>query len=175
MSIGPVQLIVVGFDQPKFGGSVARELKRLRERDIVRVIDALVVQKNAEGQVAKLQVSDLTLEQAEEFGAVVGGLIGLGSAEEGMETGAGIGGEDMAEPGGHVLEPEEGWSVLDDIPKDTAAAIVLLEHLWAIPLRDAILREGGMPLGESWLHPRDLVAAGLMAAEEAEQQGVRTP
>jgi hypothetical protein len=67
--------------------------------------------------------------------------------------------------GGHVLDPDE-WYVLDSIPNETAAAILLLEHRWAIPLRDSILAEGGIPLGDVWLHPRDMVAVGLLAAEE---------
>jgi uncharacterized membrane protein len=171
MDIGPVQLLVYGFDQPKFGGGIAAELQRLRERDIVRVVDALVVHKDAEGRVETLQTTDLSPDQAGQFGAIVGGLVGLGAAgEAGAEAGAEAGREEIEQRGGHALDPEE-WDVLEDIPNDSAAAIVLLEHRWAIPLRDSILQEGGVPLGDLWLHPRDLVAAGLVAAEELEREG----
>ena len=59
--------------------------------------------------------------------------------------------------------------MLEEIPPDTAVAIALLEHRWAIPLREAIVRAGGFPILDTWVHPRDLVEVGLLAAEEAEQ------
>jgi len=171
IDIGPVQLIVYGFDQPKFGGGIAAELNRLRDLDLIRVIDALVVYKNPDGDVVNIQMTDLNPDQAEQFGAILGGLIGLGmGGDEGMRAGATAGAEQMEQQGGHVFDPDhEMWDVLDDIPPDTAAALILLEHRWAIPLRDAILEEGGMAIGDVWVHPRDLVAAGLIAAEAAEE------
>ena len=54
------------------------------------------------------------------------------------------------------------------IPNDSAAAIILLEHRWAIPLRDAIRGANGFHIADDWVHPLDLVAIGLLAAEEAE-------
>ena len=87
MTIGPVQLIVLGFDKPDFRGEIIEELERLRESDTVRVIDALVVFKDAEGDVAVLKGSQLTKDEAEEFGAVVGGLIGLGCGRRGGHGG----------------------------------------------------------------------------------------
>ena len=89
MTIGPVQLLVLGFDKPDFRGEIIDELERLRESDTVRVIDALVVFKDAEGEVAVLKGSQLSKDEAMEFGAVVGGLLGLGAdGEEGMEADA---------------------------------------------------------------------------------------
>ena len=78
MALGPVQLLVVGFDRPDFGGEVLAELERLREGDVVRVIDLLVVHKGADGVVQRLHHSDLHAGEAEGVGAVVGALIGLG-------------------------------------------------------------------------------------------------
>ena len=174
MAIGPVQLVVLGFEHPTFGGSIVEELNRLRDAGHIRVIDALVVHKDTKGEVSTRQFSDLTLDEAEEFGALVGALIGLGAAgEEGAEAGAEEGAAAVAETGGHVLEVGEAWDVLDDIPEDTAAAVVLLEHRWAIPLRERIIHEGGIPIGDSWVHPTELVAIGLQAAEEAEMQAAR--
>ena len=83
IDIGPVQLIVYGFDKPKFGGGISAELKRLRELDLLRVIDAMVVYKNADGEVKNIQVTDLNEEQAERFGAILGGLIVLASSVTG--------------------------------------------------------------------------------------------
>jgi len=74
--------------------------------------------------------------------------------------------------GVHVLSDEETWDVIEDIPNDSAAAIMLVEHRWAIPLRDAVLRAGGFPISDGFIHPFDLVAIGLMAADEAEEAAV---
>jgi uncharacterized membrane protein len=168
--IGPVQLIVFGFDQPKFGGGVAAEMKRLNEQGTVRLIDALVVHKSANGDIDTRRVTELSMEEAEKFGGIVGALLGLGAGgETGMIAGAEAGMETVAEQGGHLFSEEQTWDVLEDIPNDTAAAIVLLEHRWAIPLRDAIRAEGGRAIGDLWLTPGDMVAAGILAAEAREE------
>lgn len=167
MAIGPVQLLVLGFDQPDFQGQIMAELDRLKESEIVRVIDGLAVHKDANGEITKLRRSDLSDEDAAELGAVVGALIGLGAGGvEGAEAGAMLGAA-AATSGREDEDGEEVWDVLDDIPPDTAAAIILLEHRWAIPLRDAVRGAGGYPVGDGWIHPEDLVAIGMIAAEEA--------
>ena len=114
-------------------------------------------------------MSDLALDEAEEFGAYVGALIGLGAeGEEGVEAGAEAGVEAVAEAGGHALKTLDGWDVLADIPEDTATAVVLLKHTWAIPLRERIVAQGGIPIGDAWIHPTDLVAIGLQSEAAAE-------
>ncbi len=169
MTIGPVQLIVLGFDKPDFQGEIIDELERLRADDVVRVIDALVVYKDADGEVAALKGSQLSKDESVEFGAVVGGLLGLGAAgEEGMEAGA-IAGAEAASDGVDVFSEEEVWDVLGEIPNDAAAALILLEHRWAIGLRDAVARAGGFRIAESFISPLDLVAVGLVTAEHAEE------
>jgi len=167
MAIGPVQLLVLGFSHPEFQGEIRSELDRLRDNDLVRVIDALAVNKDADGDVETLHVSQLTGDQQQAFGALVGGLIGLGAAgEEGFELGAERGAEAVAERGG--VFDEDAWDVLAEIPEDSAALLILLEHRWAIPLRDAIARAGGMRLASEFISPLDLIALGLVGAEEAE-------
>jgi len=168
MAIGPVQLLVLGFKQPDFQGEIREELGRLRDNDLVRVIDALGVRKDADGQVEVLHESQLSGDEQAAFGALVGGLIGLGAAgEEGFEIGAERGAEAAAERGG-VLSEETAWDVLEEIPPDTAGLLILLEHRWAIPLRDAIARAGGFRLASEFISPLDLVAIGLVEAQEAE-------
>ena len=171
MAIGPVQLIVLGFNHPDFHGEILAELERLRENDIVRVIDALVVYKDAEGELEAEHLSNLTEDQAIELGSKIGALIGLGfEGEEGMEAGAVAGAEEVAAEGGvKVFTEEEGWDVLDDIPNDSAAALILIEHHWAVPLRDAVVRAGGFRISDGFISPLDLVGIGLLSAEEAKE------
>jgi uncharacterized membrane protein len=169
MAIGPAQLIVLGFDHPNFQGEVIAELERLRESDTVRVIDALAVYKDGEGELEVEHLSNLTEEEAIELGSKVGALIGLGIAgEEGAEAGAELGAEKGAE-GLDVFSDGEAWDVLADIPPNSAAALILLEHHWAVPLRDAIGRAGGFRIADSFISPLDLVAIGMLSAAEADE------
>jgi len=170
MAIGPVQLIVLGFNHPQFHGEIIAELEKLRESDTVRVIDALAVHKDAEGEIEVAHLSNLSMEEAVELGTVVGALIGLGiEGEEGMVAGAEAGAEAAEGNGVHVFSDEEAWDVLEDIPNDSAAALVLLEHHWAVPLRDAIARAGGFRISDGFISPLDLVEIGLMSREEAQE------
>jgi hypothetical protein len=157
MSLGPVQLIVLGFDHPDFRGEIVAEIERLSENDAVRVIDALAVYKDADGELEVAHLSNVPDEQAPELGRVVGALIGIG-----------VEGEEHLEVGETTTAEQDGWDVLDDIPRDTAAALLLIEHHWAVPLRDAIARAGGFRIGDGFISPLDLVATGLVSAEEAQ-------
>jgi uncharacterized membrane protein len=166
MTFGPVQMLVVGFDTDEFTGKIREELKRLKEADVVRVIDLLAVRKSADGELEILQESDLTKDEATEFGALIGALVGFGAGGEEEATIAAVAGAAELEDG-HVFDDSEVWYLGDAIPPGSAAAIALLEHRWAIPLRDKIIEAGGVALADEWIHPRDLIAVGAMAEEAA--------
>jgi len=167
MAIGPVQLLVLGFNEPEFHGEIVAELERLKESDTVRVIDALAVHKDAAGEIEVAHLSNLTKDEAIELGSKVGALIGLGiEGEEGLEQGA-LAGAQAAADGIHMFSDEDAWDVLEEIPNDSAAALLLIEHHWAVPLRDAIARAGGFRISDGFISPLDLIAIGLVSAEEA--------
>src|SRR6478736_4187124 len=152
MAVGPVQLITLGFPHPNFHGEIIAELERLRDGDTVRVIDALAVYKDGAGDVEVLHLSNLTRDEAVELGSVIGALIGLAEDdEEGMEAGAVAGGA-QATDGFNPLGGAEAWDILDDIPNDSAAALVLA---------------GGYRISDGFISPLDLIEAGLYSAEEA--------
>ena len=170
MAIGPVQLIVLGFNHPDFHGEVIAELERLHDSGTVRVIDALAVYKDASGELEAEHLSNLTEQEAIEVGSKIGALIGLGFAgEEGAVAGAAAGAEEAEAEGINVFGDAGEWDVLEDIPNDSAAALILLEHHWAVPLRDAIARAGGFRLSDGFISPLDLVGIGLMSAEDAKE------
>ena len=163
MEFGPVQMLVVGFEHGKFEGEILAELKRLRDLDIIRLVDLLFVNKDDDGEIVTVELSDLSQGEAMEFGALAGALLGLGGdGEEGAEAGAVAGAAAMED--GRAFSDQDVWFVADTIPPGTSAGIALIEHRWAIPLREAIERAGGVPLADEWVHPEDLVAAGAEAA-----------
>jgi len=164
---GPVQILVVGFEGTTFTGEIMPELERLKELGLIRLIDLVVVAKDEDDEITAVELSDLSPEQSAEFGAIAGALIGLGAAgEEGAEAGAIAGAEAAIESEGEFLGDEAVWSIADTIPLGTTAAVALIEHRWAIPLRDAIRRAGGFPLADSWIHPEDLIAIGAVMGED---------
>ncbi len=152
--IGPVQILVLGFVEEDFASRILPELRRLRDLGHVRLLDLLVVRKDERGEIEPQPIGDLDEVEAREFGALVGALVGLGP-----------GGEERDE--GQPLDDESVWYLTDAIPAGHGAAILLIEHRWAIPLRDGIVAAGGFALADEWIHPADLVAAGVAAARES--------
>src|SRR4051812_19535916 len=165
-TFGPVQMMVLDFDRTALNGDILPELKRLKDAGIVRLIDLLVVRKPAGEDIEIVQQSDLSHDEAVEFGALVGALIGFGTGSEENAYAAAVAGADEMEDG-HLFGAGESWYLADAIPEGHTAAVALIEHLWAIPLRDKILAAGGETLADEWVHPKDLLAVGAVAAELA--------
>ena len=146
MTLGPVQLLIIGFDGTARHPEIAAELRRLREHETVRIVDIVVVWKGADGKLEVNRESDLSLEEARDAGALARGLAGLTDAEDEDESAGG----DAAV---HVISNEDMWAVADEIAPGTTAAVVLFEHKWAVPLRDAIVRAGGVLIARAWVQP----------------------
>lgn len=152
MSLGPVQVLVVGFEAPAFTGEALAELARLSEAGIVRLVDVMLVQRADDGTIDTLPVPE---GFDPSFGRVAAALLAgatqpeRGEAEPGAEASATSGAEAPVAP---------TWSLADAVPVGTTAAVALIEHVWAAPLLGAIRRAGGSPLEEAWLAADDLAA-----------------
>jgi len=99
LPFGPVQLLVLGFERTEFDGEIMPEIERLKDAGIIRLIDLIFVTNNR-GVVETIQTSDLSTEEAEDFGAIVGALIGAGMGDDNVEAGMVAGAEEGAD--GHV-------------------------------------------------------------------------
>lgn len=171
MANGPVQLLVISFDRTDtFQGQIRRELVDLYGRGIIRVIDALMIAKEQDGTVVGFEYSQLTDEERAEVGGVIGALIGLGgsnvaSAAEASERGAYAFAH--REYGMSRSDIEE---VINGLLPGTAAALLLVEHTWALKLRDAVREVGGHLVAQGFLTPDALMIIGaeLEAIAEAE-------
>ena len=171
MSTGPVQLLVVGFEGTDEHPKIRAELDKLRSSDVVRLIDLAVIRKDEDGTVSLRQESDLTTDEATEMGALVGALIGLGASggDEDVALATATVGAEAGADGSLLVEDGSVWFVEESIPPGATAAVALVEHTWATPLRDAIREGGGELLADAWIRPEVLVGIGVLAAEDARQ------
>jgi hypothetical protein len=143
----PVQLLVIGLHEPTFSGDVRRELERLQEAGIVRVLDILVVTRDADGDFSTV---DLPQDAPDGLGRLATAFLTRSSSTSTDDT----------------EQADAMWSLADAVPPGTTAAIAFVEHLWAAPLRAALERGGGVPLEEAWLSTSDLAVLEQLRAAQ---------
>jgi len=131
MTIGPLQVLVINFDEANFSGEIEAEMTRLEEAGTLRVHDILVVAKSQEGAIEVVRSR--------------------------REIAASLRGE---EPSNGDLSPDE-WAVADAVEPGGAAAIAILEHRWAVPLKEAIERAGGHHVVTEWANEEVLASMGV--------------
>jgi hypothetical protein len=170
MTIGPIQAFVIGFpDNDLFEGRIAEELARLSDVGQIRIIDAVFVMREDDGEdtVSVLSISDLDDAQRAELRATVGALVGLGVAGvEGAQAGFALG-DSVDADAPHAAELVAA-DLLDALPSGSSALVLAIEHLWAVPLRDAVRDAGGLVISHRSLTMEDLVAFGMAVGEVAE-------
>jgi hypothetical protein len=166
MTIGPIQAFVIGFpDNDLFEGRIADELARLSDVGQIRIIDAVFVIRDGDG-ISVLSVSDLDDDQRAELRSAVGALVGLGVAgPDGAVAGAELGNSIEADAPRAAELVAAG--LLDDLPDGSSALVLAIEHLWAVPLRDAVRDAGGLLVGHRSLSMEDLIDFGMDLALEA--------
>ena len=144
---GPVQILVIGLDEPTFSGEVMAEFARLREAGTVRLLDVVLIRRADDGTLETLPLP--------------------ASAPAGMGQLAArlLGDPDFDEVSAQQALTGATWSLADAIPVGAGAAVVIIEHLWAAPLREALHRAGGATLEETWLAPEDVQRLDGLIAE----------
>jgi uncharacterized membrane protein len=125
----------------------------------------VLVAKDEHGALTQIRSTDFSQEETALFGALAGALFGFGAAgEEGAILGAVAGGL-AAEGGEFGLDRDDMDEIADRIPRGTASAFILLEHLWAIGLKESLRNANGTVIAHGWLTPATLIAMGEEAAE----------
>ena len=161
MEIGPLQLLVVGFADPKLDGSILDSLAEASDAGLIKVVDLLGVYKDENGEVLAAEMSELTEDEAMTYGAWLGALVGLGAGgTEGAEMGAIVGAMNAADEYEYGLDEEALATIADDIPAGGAAMMLVLDHQWAIPFRNAMRASGGILITQDFLNPEALIALG---------------
>ncbi|MEA2057089.1 MAG: DUF6325 family protein [Actinomycetota bacterium] len=120
MTLGPIEVIVAGFPGNRFNGKIMPALQSLVDRDIVSVVDGLLIMKDNEGVITFVELEEI---DANDDAAALAGLLD--------QTDGLLSDEDVEELA-MALEP------------NSSAAALVLEHTWAKPLRDAIVDSDGV-------------------------------
>jgi uncharacterized membrane protein len=158
-------MLSVAFEGNRFKGEILPELERLKGEGVIRIIDMLVVRKDEMGAIATLTASDLDWEEAADYGTYIGTLIGFGAGgEEGAERGSMAGAAEFAD--GHLFDADDAFRLAQAVPPGMSVAMALIEHIWALPLFDAIERSGGFEVGNQWVTVETLVSLGLKQLSE---------
>jgi uncharacterized membrane protein len=172
MDVGPIQVIVFGFDTTdKMRGQILQELTRLRTRGLIRVIDILLAKKEPSGEIRAMEMEGLTAAEKRDFGRVVQGLLTAGgSTSSAVQPASGV---EMLDASLQSvgLSAADIVRAANALPPGKAIGILMFEHTWAIPLRDAIRSVGGIPLTQGFVTHEALALIGreVQAAAEARQ------
>jgi uncharacterized membrane protein len=162
--VGPIQIVVVGFENLTFEDELVPELRRLNGLDVIRLVDMVVVTKSESGELVRVPTGSLTDKEAERLGSIAELLVGLTDAQPATDD-AGAESTDLQA----FLGDDGTWSVVDVIPTGEMCVVALIEHRWAIPLRESIHKTGGRTLADAWIHPDDPVLDQL--GERRERRG----
>lgn len=170
MSNGPFQLIVIGFDRAALPPDVVSQIQRLRDDGVVRLVDGVFVAKNENGDLSEIRSSDIGEDAAALLGTLAGALFGSGAASA-AEAKGGLGrelGMFAAEGGDLGLGREEIDVIADLIPRNSIAAFLLIEHVWAIGVKEAVSNGNGVVIAHGWLSPATLHRMGMEAVMAAD-------
>lgn len=116
MAVGPVEIVTIGFEQGRFDGSILEELTKVVDSGTITLIDGVVVRKSGEHEYDLAELTEIP-----ELHAIAARVTS-------------------------VLTDEDVDTVAEDLPVGSAAAVLVFEHTWVLPLRDAIVNAGGVLL-----------------------------
>jgi hypothetical protein len=145
----PLQMVMLAFDGNRFEGRILAELKRLREEGIVRLVGLLFVRKDVDGTITSLQESDLEPPAALLIGSAMRDLIGT------RRFAAVTGGASETSLFGYT--DADVRRIAAEVPTNTAVALALFEHLWALELKETIVDAGGFVVADGLVGPAALL------------------
>ena len=133
MTLGPLELVILGFEGNNFKGEIAAAIEEAVATGAIRVIDLVAVRKDPDGNVVALEVEDVGEAVSRDFRELEGNLHDL-------------------------LTEEDAITIARMLPVNTAALVALIEHTWAIKIKEAVARAGGQLLASHRLSPRIIEA-----------------
>ena len=141
MTLGPLEYTVIGFRKGTFDGSIAREIGKVVDQKIVRIVDAVFIDQDAQGNTLVLEIDAKEDPAFESFAPILQNRMGL-------------------------FTPEDIETLAESLPPETSALAILFEHRWAEDIKDAIANAGGFLVARAVIPPEVLeeVSAELEAS-----------
>jgi hypothetical protein len=133
VTLGPLDYTVIGFVGNSFDGSIAREIGKVVDAGIVRIVDLVFVTKDAAGDVDIVELDDSENPKFASFSTLLADRMGL-------------------------FTPEDIGAIADGLPGDTSALIILWENKWAEKIKAAILDANGFLVAHARIAPEALAA-----------------
>lgn len=168
MAVGPIQLIVIGFRNFEPTGKILPALEAAVLSGAIRVVDLQFVRKTQDEAVEAFELSGLSDDERVEFGTVIGSLLGAGMGGAAGAIEGAIAGALAAAEQTYGLTPEDVQEIASGLAPGEAAAMLMIEHTWAIGFSDAVRNAGGEMIAQGFLTPRTLLMVG--AELEAQSQ-----
>lgn len=135
---GPIDYIIVGFEGNKFEGTILKALEEASSKGIINVLALALVSKNEAGEVTTLDAVNLGDEYLVEFSKSI-----------------------KADPS--IVTQDDIDEVGDLLENNTTAGLLVVEQLWAKPLKQALIDASGVLVAEGRIHPE--------ASEELNKEG----
>jgi uncharacterized membrane protein len=144
MTLGPLEYIVVGFEGNRFNGEIAKEIGKVVEKRIIRIVDAVMITKDIDGNARIIEFDNKDDPKFADFAPLLDDLMGL-------------------------LTPEDVEALAEGIGPNTSALAILFEHRWAEHIKEAMAAAGGFLVSRQTIAPEilELVNAELEAAATA--------
>jgi uncharacterized membrane protein len=131
MTLGPLEYTVIGFEGNRFNGEITREISKVVEKRIVRLIDVVMISKDIDGEVTVIELDNKDDPRFAGFAGLMDDLMGL-------------------------LTPGDIASIGEGLPNNTSALILLFEHRWAEKIKDAVGAAGGFLVSRATISPEIL-------------------
>jgi uncharacterized membrane protein len=145
MTYGPIDYLVLEFENKKLKGEIIPTIVELIENKTIKVIDLVIIQKDQDGKHEVVELQELDSETLAVYDPLQAEVTGL-------------------------IQVEDIDAIAEKMDNGTTAAALLFENLWAVKFKDAVLRADGKVLEQVRLHHEDVEEAlGKIASAEAQQ------
>lgn len=126
---GPIDYVIVGFEGNKFDGSILPAIGDAIDKGIINLIAFSFIEKDADGTVNSVDLAD------------------LGDDEYVVDFVQKYPGDDT------VIDDDDIDEISDLVEPNTSVGMLVVEHVWAVPLKQAIVKANGVLIADGRIHP----------------------
>jgi hypothetical protein len=142
MTLGPLEYLVIGFDGDTFDGSIAREIEKVVGREVIRLVDVVFFERDADGEAVISELGDNDDPRFAQFAPLLGDTMRL-------------------------FTPEDLTEIRDSLPLGASGLVLLFEHRWAEDLKDALAAAGGYLVNRVVIPPEVLAEVSAQLDADA--------